>query len=432
MTILYNIFNGNEIAIQQYYSSHKPKDTEISLAFDLYRASNRDPAFLKILGIVSDAYTQENNESNKEIFARFMGTHIGLDSNFFDYMKNSNSVTSFLQEYGSSVQSNINKLLEKIENGSFTSKSITINDLNKINTILSNTTQLEHQKTIPEPIPLTQYPIEWRLTDLKKPMSQEHSTAIEEDLLINVYSHFKAKNLPNEHLEAFIDKTRKIRDDLVKYSGNIPDTFSPSIYCIHADIISVIGRKENLDKEFNYTNLWTDTNKYNLNNIAQAQFKTIDTPIELSQNYNHNKVKEAIWVLTKYGELVFGETNINKNGRSTHHIDLANGQDVISAGTVLFSEDMKKVIAINPGSGHYKPSIESCSHMKKIVEKSLFDTQNTIICDYAWKPKIEIAPTIKPISINMDIINKNISLIKKNGLKESIDNTKVLPKFNKK
>ena len=92
---------------------------------------------------------------------------------------------------------------------------------------------------------------------------------------------------------------------------------------------------------------------------------------------------------------------------------------------------MNKVIAINPGSGHYKPSIESCSHMKKIVEKSLFDTQNTIICDYAWKPKIEIAPTIKPISINMDIINKNISLIKKNGLKESIDNTKVLPKFNK-
>ena len=51
--------------------------------------------------------------------------------------------------------------------------------------------------------------------------------------------------------------------------------------------------------------------------------------------------------------------------------------------------------------------------------------------DYSWKPKVEIAPTIKPISINMDIINKNISLIKKNGLKESIDNTKVLPKFNK-
>ena len=432
MNILRNIFEGNVEAINQHYLLNSPKDTEISLAFELYRATNRNPEFLKILGIVSEEYTQNNNEHNKEIFARFMVTHIGLDSNFYEYMKNSNSLTNFLQEYGSSIQNNLNKILEQIESGNFTSKSININYLNKINEVLSETTQLEHQKTIPEPIPLTQYPIEWRLTDLKKPMNQEHTAAIEEDLLINVYSHFKAKNLPNEHLEAFIDKTRKIRDDLVKYSGNIPDTFSPSIYCIHADIISVIGRKENLDKEFNYTNLWTDTNKYNLNNIAQAQFKTIDTPIELSQNYNHNKVKEAIWVLTKYGELVFGETNINKNGRSTHHIDLANGEDIISAGTVLFSEDMKKVIAINPGSGHYKPSIESCSHMKKIVEKSLFDTQNTIICDYAWKPKIEIAPTIKPIRINMDIISKNISLIQKNRLKESIDNTKVLPKFNKK
>ena len=432
MNILRNIFEGNVEAINQHYLLNSPKDTEISLAFELYRATNRNPEFLKILGIVSEEYTQNNNEHNKEIFARFMVTHIGLDSNFYEYMKNSNSLTNFLQEYGSSIQNNLNKILEQIESGNFTSKSININYLNKINEVLSETTQLEHQKTIPEPIPLTQYPIEWRLTDLKKPMNQEHTAAIEEDLLINVYSHFKAKNLPNEHLEAFIDKTRKIRDDLVKYSGNIPDTFSPSIYCIHADIIAVIGKKENLDKNFNYTNLWTDTNKYNLNNIAQAQFKTIDTPIELSQNYNHNKVKEAIWVLTKYGELVFGETNINKNGRSTHHIDLANGEDIISAGTVLFSEDMKKVIAINPGSGHYKPSIESCSHMKKIVEKSLFDTQNTIICDYAWKPKIEIAPTIKPIRINMDIISKNISLIQKNRLKESIDNTKVLPKFNKK
>ena len=430
MNILRNIFEGNVEAIKKHYSLNSPRDIEISLAFYLYSTS-KDFLSLKTLHLVSESYFDPNNSFRKENLAYFIDTYVKLDLQFFDYMKNTNFFSSFLKEYGSNIQEKIN--ISKIENEKNQNSLININDLNKINEIISKHEVLENKKTIPQPIPFASYPLDLRLCHLNTSTNNKYLKPIQDDLLINVFSYFKAKNIPHTYLDKFIEKTKKIRDDLAQNSTENINTFSPLIYCIHADIISVIGKKENLDKTFNYTNLWTDITKYDLSNILQAELKTIDIPVNLKDVVNEKKVKEAIWVLTIDGEIALSSTNKKPNQRAVHHIDLANGKDVISAGMILFSEDMKKVIAINPGSGHYKPSADSCIHMQKIIEKSFFDTKNLIMCDdYSWKPKVEIAPTIKPISINMDIINKNISLIKKNGLKESIDNTKVLPKFNKK
>ena len=430
MNILRNIFEGNVEAIKKHYSLNSPRDIEISLAFYLYSTS-KDFLSLKTLHLVSESYFDPNNSFRKENLAYFIDTYVKLDLQFFDYMKNTNFFSSFLKEYGSNIQEKIN--ISKIENEKNQNPLININDLNKINEIISKHEVLENKKTIPQPIPFASYPLDLRLCHLNTSTNNKYLKPIQDDLLINVFSYFKAKNIPHTYLDKFIEKTKKIRDDLAQNSTENINTFSPLIYCIHADIISVIGKKENLDKTFNYTNLWTDITKYDLSNILQAELKTIDIPVNLKDVVNEKKVKEAIWVLTIDGEIALSSTNKKPNQRAVHHIDLANGKDVISAGMILFSEDMKKVIAINPGSGHYKPSADSCIHMQKIIEKSFFDTKNLIMCDdYSWKPKVEIAPTIKPISINMDIINKNISLIKKNGLKESIDNTKVLPKFNKK
>lgn len=429
MNILRNIFEGNVEAIKKHYSLNSPRDIEISLAFYLYSTS-KDFLSLKTLHLVSESYFDPNNSFRKENLAYFIDTYVKLDLQFFDYMKNTNFFSSFLKEYGSNIQEKIN--ISKIENEKNQNPLININDLNKINEIISKHEVLENKKTIPQPIPFASYPLDLRLCHLNTSTNNKYLKPIQDDLLINVFSYFKAKNIPHTYLDKFIEKTKKIRDDLAQNSTENINTFSPLIYCIHADIISVIGKKENLDKTFNYTNLWTDITKYDLSNILQAELKTIDIPVNLKDVVNEKKVKEAIWVLTIDGEIALSSTNKKPNQRAVHHIDLANGKDVISAGMILFSEDMKKVIAINPGSGHYKPSADSCIHMQKIIEKSFFDTKNLIMCDdYSWKPKVEIAPTIKPISINMDIINKNISLIKKNGLKESIDNTKVLPKFNK-
>ena len=430
MSILRNIFEGNVEEIKKHYFLNSPRDIELSLAFYLYSTS-KDFLSLKTLHLVSESYFDPNNSFRKENLAYFIDTYVKLDLQFFDYMKNTNFFSSFLKEYGSNIQEKIN--ISKIENEKNQNPLININDLNKINEIISKHEVLENKKTIPQPIPFASFPLDLRLCHLNTSTNNKYLKPIQDDLLINVFSYFKAKNIPHTYLDKFIEKTKKIRDDLAQNSTENINTFSPLIYCIHADIISVIGKKENLDKTFNYTNLWTDITKYDLSNILQAELKTIDIPVNLKDVVNEKKVKEAIWVLTIDGEIALSSTNKKPNQRAVHHIDLANGKDVISAGMILFSEDMKKVIAINPGSGHYKPSADSCIHMQKIIEKSFFDTKNLIMCDdYSWKPKVEIAPTIKPISINMDIINKNISLIKKNGLKESIDNTKVLPKFNKK
>lgn len=424
MNILRNIFEGNVEAIKKHYSLNSPRDIEISLAFILYSTS-KDFLSLKTLRLVSESYFDPNNSFRKENLAYFIDTYVKLDFQFFDYMKNSKFFSSFLEEYGSNIKEQINLLKIENETNQNQLSNININDLNKINEIISNHKLLENKKTIPQPIPFASYPLDLRLCHLNASTNNKYLEAIQDDLLINVFSYFKAKNIPHTYLDEFIEKTKIIRDDLAQNSTENINTFSPLIYCIHADIISVIGKKENLDKTFNYTNLWTDITKYDLSNILQAEFKTVDIPIKLKDYYIEKKVKEAIWVLTKDGEIAFGSTNRKPNQRAVHHIDLANGKDVISAGMILFSEDMKKVIAINPGSGHYKPLADSCIHMKKIIEKSFFDTQNIIMCeDYSWKPKVEIAPTLKAIKMDMQMISMNISQMKNKASEDSLSNDK--------
>ena len=62
--------------------------------------------------------------------------------------------------------------------------------------------------------------------------------------------------------------------------------------------------------------------------------------------------------------------------------------------------------------------------MQKKIKQSSLDTTESVICDYTWKPKLEIVPAIKPIKIDMNIISMNIAKMKNKGLENSSNNDK--------
>jgi hypothetical protein len=391
MDILKSIFQGNEAEIKDYYSANVPSETEFLLAFSCYGISKNEIS-LNTLKIVTEEYSKTNSDDFKENFAHHFKRYGCVNHDFFSKMKDTESFTSFLQEYGSFVQERINLMSEKIQSENLTEhNSMTLGDFQEMSKIILDAKPTESKKEIPLFPPSYRLPLDWRIFELNKPIDKKYEIALEQELILSAYMECKSSKLPITEVDAVISKTREIRNNFIKHSENSSESFSPLLYCLHKDIVKVVANKDNLNKDLHYNNLWENIPKYNINNISESDFEVVDLPKDLKEASKETKVRQAIWVLKKDGEAVFGGRHIliiDKN--DVHHIDLANGENVVSAGTILFTEDMKKIIAINASSGHYRPTVESCLHMKKAMDKSQFDTSNTVICDLNWNPNISI------------------------------------------
>lgn len=408
MDILKDIFQGSDDQLNSYYSQNTSEQLELLLALSLYISSKDNPS-INTLKIVAQAY---NEDLFKQRFAQLMRTNIGLDAVFFSNMHDTKIFKDFLSEYHDSIKERLTFWSDNLTSYN----SIKLADLAKIQKILLAVTPSENQKPMPDPSLPTSYFSDLRISDLKNISNKEYQTALEEDLLITVYTEFKIKNLPLEEVDKFIDRTREIRDDFIKYSNSNNKTISSLFACLHKDIISALTEPNNLSRkltEFNYKNLWNDISKYTTINISEADFEIIDLPKELKNVSEDTEVRQAIWVLKKNGQIAFGgRQTLNFSGKhEVRHIDLANGESVLSAGTILFSKDMTRIIAINPCSGHYRPSIESCLHMKEALDKSNLNTKDIVICDLDWKPNMELSskislPTSEKVSDSILSIRK--------------------------
>ena len=403
MNILNSIYQGNESEMIDYYSQNNATTMEFFLAFSLYKTS-KDVSSLNCLKNVANSYGTNSTDDNfKQRFAQLIRSQIGLDPVFFSSMKETTVFKDFLAEYHDSISERVNFWLEKMQSENVTTlNSINLDDLKIIKNVLSEVTPLKNQKIMPELSVSTSYSSDLRIADLKHIHSKEHQSLLEEELFITLYTEFKSKNMPLIDINKFINKTRQIRNEFIEHSGNNKNTISPLFACLHKDIISSILNEPSKElKSFNHENLWTNISQYNVASIVNADIEVIDLPPELNKLFSESKVKQAIWVLKENGEAAFGgRTTLHFAGKhEVHHTDLANGKSVLSAGTILFSEDMTKIIAINPCSGHYRPSVESCLHMKIAMDKTEFDTKDLVICDLNWKPSIFNVP-----SPNADIL----------------------------
>lgn len=256
------------------------------------------------------------------------------------------------------------------------------------------------------------YPLDWRISELKNPISKELKKALEEELFLKVYTQLKKENLDINYFDSVIEKVTQIKSDIINNCAVQENTFSPLLYCLHADLVSAVATKANIKKEVAYDNLWSDITQYSISNVNEAKSNSVELPQALKYSCSH--VKQFIWVLTKDKEVAFGhERTSTANDKAVLHVHLAKARGVISAGIILFSEDMKKVVAINPGSGHYRPNVESCLQMKQILDKSQFDTSQMQICDLNWTPDCTISQKIL----------SNISRMRQQSLPKSLEKT---------
>ena len=110
----------------------------------------------------------------------------------------------------------------------------------------------------------------------------------------------------------------------------------------------------------------------------------------------------------------------NPKGRMTHHVDLASGESIVSGGIILFSQDMRKIVAINNGSGHYKPNIESVESITKYLKKSSFDVSDSVICDIDWNTCKKISQDLKESLIVFEVPKTNQILCKMMTFRDSV------------
>lgn len=390
MNILQSIFEQDINSINTYYQQHDATKNEMTLAFLMYASTKNISSIDTIMNVVN-AYSKINPD-HLEQFARHMGIHTGLDIQFFNHLKNNEYFNNFLEKYHDDLVHKNGTLLTWLNNGETNIGKGThkLHEAQQLQQLLDSVAPNIVQNTIPDPEP--SFPLDMRLHELKAAHGKQYEQVIEDDLILKTYEHFKQHNLPIDYIENAIETTRKIRNTFVANSFEKSDSFSPLVYCIHKDIILAIGTLENLPNisqtNFDYKNLWENINRYNLDNIKADNITTVDTPFPLEDSISDTKLKQAIWVLTADKQLSLGKGFTYDDPENTvHHIDLANGKDVLSAGTILFSEDMKKIIAVNPSSGHYKPTVESCLQTLPLLEKSNFDTSSIKVCDFEWEPQ---------------------------------------------
>lgn len=412
MNILNSIYDSNINELDNYYTNHKSTSLEVILALSFYLTEKNEKS-LQTLYTVSQAFNSYIDNFNK--FTYFVRTFVGFDLDFYEKMQNVPLMKRFLETHHDSMLERIDFYNKKIQDGTNINSAITIDTLQSFTKIVKSVQASRRQEDITDISQSLSYFEDMRICDIKNFQNRATMNALEEDLLLNVYNCFKFKKLPLTDIDIYIDKTREIRNDFINNSVKQDNTFSPLFACLHKDIVSALTNIDNQHKnlnDFTFENLWTDINKLNLSNISSANFEVIDLPYELKHTFNDKKVKQGIYVLMQDGEIALGERNtLNFTIHEVRHIDLANGKDVMAAGTILFSEDMTRILAINPGSGHYKPSVISCIPMKVALITSGFDTSGLVICDLDWNVSKSITYHINPKQISDNII----------GLRQAVD-----------
>lgn len=424
MNVLNSIYLSNEAELKNYYSSHKSTSLEVVLALSFYLTDKTEQS-LQTLCTVSKAFNPYIDNCNK--FTYFVRTFVGFDINFYEKMQHVPLMKKFLENHHDSMLDRISFWYKKIEEITDNNPAMNHTTLQNLKNIVEKVQPSRRQEDFTDISQSLSYFDDTRICDIKNLQNRATFAALEEDLLLNVYNCFKFKKLPLKDIQSFIDTTRSIRNDFIKCSVKNDNTFSPLFSCLHKDIISALTHHDNQHKnlqDFTFENLWTDTHKLNLSTISHNNFEVIDLPHELKKTFADKKVRQGIYVLMQDGEIAFGERNtVNFTTDEVRHIDLANGKNVVSAGTILFSEDMTKILAINPGSGHYKPSVQSCLAMKQLLQNSMLDTSNLVICDVEWNVSKVLhytTSTKQTITSNIVDLREQNSVCNKNQQKNNV------------
>lgn len=381
----YLIVENNSESLKEYYLTHKANLDELNLVASLFFHKQFKASIQTVKAVWNACYESAQTDKDKKNFLNLSSVSFAKNLDFLDYMKNENGFIDLLKQFYVEISESLDKKLIIASNPDDLDKK-TIQKIEQIKTIIENIKDKQPVKN--EDFLISNIASDLRLkdVDLNDP---HHEKIFDKDLVLKVFENCIQNNCSLDKVESILVKAKEIRKVFLEQSDQ--KNYSCFASYINNDIVASLTMPGWDIENSTAQNLWQDCEKYSLETIRNAILKKPIGKKEILE-----KTYQAIWVLTSSGDVVLGKAySDNPKGRMTHHIDLASGESIVSGGIILFSQDMRKIVAINNGSGHYKPNIESVESITKYLKKSSFDVSDSVICDIDWNACKKLSQDLK-------------------------------------
>lgn len=265
-------------------------------------------------------------------------------------------------------------------------------NLKHLRSKLSTITALETQKQLPNSIRSLPSSMEnLTVSDLSEILNDKDKTSfLDSDLILQIYHLPDNENISQAEYLSMIDKTKNLR---FKFSEQTSSSLyqGSSLSLINQDIIHALWfNKQNSDHSIE---LWNHIDKYHVDNLAAIFLDT--------------KQRKFLFVLTQNGEFVIAP--YKQGEQYNRHIMLANGSQIMTGGGIEFSKDMKNIVSINNGTGHYKSSFDSLKQLTPYLINSEFNIQDSVFIDVVTD-KHEKVLDINHVLDNIKNIKKTINV----------------------
>lgn len=380
MNILFAIVENNHQELSAYYKNNIPTYKELLLAFAQYqRATNEDN--LETLMCVWNRYDKIFlDTSSRNDFYTVTWFKVGMIPEFLQKMQFHPQLRQFIADHHQDIYTEM-MLVAQYQNVEYMQKNNLIKEILKTIEKSSSSKPWGVYKL---------YPNGFNISQLYENTDKDLLSNIDIDLHIQILLKCKHHQVSLEHSDDLFFHAKQIRqkfiDTSIKQTG-----YPPLLYSLHQDIADIIVKNHN--HPIQHTNeLWNNIERYNVDNIKMQKLPLIDVPFKNDSLYTGQKAKMALYIVSNNDELILGiDGKYGSFEQTNHHTALANGHNIKAGGIILFSDDMKDVIAINNANWHYT-NISSCNLVKNKLMNSSFNIGNLEICDSKWI-RINAKPT---------------------------------------
>lgn len=371
-------FVKNDIAFLENYYQNKNinfVDFMLSLQHEFKHWAVHNKARKNFTSSIIQKYFSQNIHLEEKILAqeKFAYTLTTISIKLFVIDQN---LLDILTQFHTSLSEYIEKSLSE-EHFSSSRKQ----NLKHLRTKLSSIAISKHQKQLPNSIRSLPNEIEnFTVSDLPDVLNNQTQTEfLDCDLILQIYHLPNNEDISILEYESIITKTKNLRKKFSEQNSSTLYSCS-SLSLINQDIVHALWfNKLNNDSS---TQLWNHIDKFNLENITEY--------------FIDNKQRNFLFVLTLNNELVISP--FKQNEHYNRHIMLANGSQIITGGGIVFSKDMKKILSINNGTGHYKCSFDTLKKLTPYLINSSFNIQETDFIDVVTEKKEKVLPIIHTLS----------------------------------
>lgn len=355
----------------------------------------QDEASLEVSSFLWKTYRFQlvslENTSLLTEFDSLTWSHLGTQTSFYHYHQDEPDIQDFIKTHHHAIEHKIGELSQEIKKQVYQPAVIesTYQFIRELRQLLSSLKETELQLNLSDKKSLI--PENKRTNDLYKLTPKELDDVcdrVKSQLILNAYDYVIKGEKSIEEASIIIRKSLQVFH-LFMEKGKESQThlYYPLLNTLAHDLSSVFY--QNPSFKTNSIELWNNvaSQSYPPKNISLFTKGTL--PSSLIEFYPEETfVYRAIWIMLADNSIILAPDTLTNKDYSIYHIDLANGQPVLSAGVMIFSAQSDQLLAINNRSGHYNPSLDSIlKHLSYFKQDKI---ENVVVGDYQWNYKEKI------------------------------------------